>query len=392
MFDGFRPRWMTAELDLLRAAVKRFCESEIAPHYEKWERDGCYPRELWRTLGAAGYLNCDIPEEYGGAGADYTFYATVIEEISRQGYLSISAPGMGVHSGIVAHYLLNQGSEEQRRRYLPAMATGDCVGAIAMTEPAAGSDLQGIRTRATVDGDHLVLRGQKTFISNGQHCDFVIVVAKTDPDAPGSKGTSLLIVDADAPGFSRGRNLEKIGMHSADTSELFFDEVRLPRSALLGPLHGGFGVLMQNLPRERLGIAVSAIGACEGMLAWTLKYVQERQLFGQTVGDFQGPRHSLAELLAATRTMRAFVDDCVALLGEGTLDTTTASMVKLGATELEGRVADGCLQLFGGYGYMREYPISRAFVDARVQRIYGGTSEVMKEVIIRSVLGKHSSR
>ena len=293
---------------------------------------------------------------------------------------------MAVHSDIVAHYLLNNGTEEQRQRYLPKMVSGECVGAIAMTEPGAGSDLQGIRTTARRDGEHYVINGSKTFITNGQHCDMVIVVARTNMEASGAKGTSLFIVDCDAPGFQRGRNLEKIGLHASDTSELFFEEVRVPASAMLGELDRGFMVLMNELPRERLALAVGAVAAAEGVLAETVGYVKERQAFGAPLAKLQTTRFKLAEVATDLRVNRAFVNECVELFCAGELDPATASMAKLASTEMQGRVADACLQLHGGYGYMREYGVSRAYVDARVQRIYGGTSEIMKELISRSVL------
>jgi alkylation response protein AidB-like acyl-CoA dehydrogenase len=376
---------MKEELELFRENIKRFVEEAIAPHYGQWERDEIVPREIWNRLGEQGLLCVDIPEAYGGIGADFRFSMVITEEFSRANVGGIGGP-MAVHSDIVAHYLLNNGSEEQKQKYLPGMVTGQCVGAVAMTEPGAGSDLQGIRTTARRDGDEYVINGSKTFITNGQHCDMVIVVVRTNPEAAGAKGTSLFIVDCDTPGFQRGRNLEKIGLHASDTSELFFENVRVPASALLGELDRGFIVLMNELPRERLALAVGAVAAAEGVLGETVQYVKERQAFGAPIAQLQATRFRLAEVATDLRVNRAFVNECVDLFCAGELDPATASMAKLASTEMQGRVTDACLQLHGGYGYMREYGVARAYVDARVQRIYGGTSEIMKELISRSVL------
>ncbi|MDP6589227.1 MAG: acyl-CoA dehydrogenase family protein [Alphaproteobacteria bacterium] len=382
------PSWMNEEYEILRDSVRRFIAAEIEPHYEAWEEAGIVPREIWNRLGEHGFLAPDMPEQYGGAGGSYQHLALIIAEFARLGFATFAGSMIGVHSAIVNHYILNHGSEEQKRRYLPAMASGDMVAAIAMTEPGAGSDLQGIRTVAVRDGNGYILNGSKTFISNGQQCDFVVVVAKTDNTVAGAKGISLLFVEKDAAGFSRGRNLDKIGLHSADTSELFFDDVRVDGGAVLGAEHGGFAVLMEELPRERLTLAISGLAAAEGALQWTIDYVRERQIFGKPVADFQNTRFKIAEMMTEARALRAFIDECTLKLATNDLDTVTASMAKLKATELQGEIIDGCLQFFGGYGYMREFPIARAFVDARVQRIYGGTSEVMKEIIARDVLGR----
>jgi alkylation response protein AidB-like acyl-CoA dehydrogenase len=309
----------------------------------------------------------------------------ICEEFIRPGYGSLGG-NMSVHSDIVAPYLLNHGTEEQKQHYLPKMVTGECVGAIAMTEPGAGSDLQGVRTTAKKDGDEWVINGSKTFITNGQHCDVVITVARTDPDAPGSRGLSLFLVDTHKPGFSRGRNLEKLGLHAADTSELFFEDVRVPESGLLGELNKGFIILMTELPRERLGLAVGAVAAMEGALEMTADYVNERQAFGAPLSKLQNTRFRVADMQTEYRLNRAFINECIDKFNAGQLDAATASMAKFASTEAQCRVVDGCLQLFGGYGYMKEYPISRAYADARVQRIYGGTSEIMRELIARSVL------
>jgi acyl-CoA dehydrogenase len=363
--------WMTEELSIVRDSVQKFIAAEIEPHYQTWEQQGIVPRELWNKLGEQGFLAPDMPEQYGGAGGTYEHLAVVIAEFARHGCATIAGSMIGVHSGIVNHYILNNGSEAQKQRYLPAMASGEMVSALAMTEPGAGSDLQGINMTAKRDGNGYVING-----------------AKTDTTVAGSKGTSLIIVDKDAAGFSRGRNLDKIGLHSADTSELFFDDVRVDGDALLGPEHGGFAVLMNELPRERLTLAIGSLGALEGALQWTIDYIQERQVFGQPLAKFQNSRFKIAEMMTEARSLRAFVDECTLLLSAHQLDTATASMAKLKSSELQGEIIDGCLQLFGGYGYMREFPIGRAFVDARVQRIYGGTSEVMKEIIARDILGR----
>jgi alkylation response protein AidB-like acyl-CoA dehydrogenase len=376
-----------SDVELFRENVKRFISEEITPHYEGWEKDSKIPRELWNKIGDAGFLCVDVPEEYGGFGAHFIFSATIVEEFSRAGCAAL-ASNISVHSDIVAPYILNAGTEEQKQSYLPKMVSGECIGAIAMSEPGAGSDLQGIRTSAKPDGDDYIINGSKTFITNGQHCDIVITVVRTNMEVSGSKGTSLLIVETDTAGFSRGRNLEKIGQHAADTSELFFEDVRVPSSAVLGGLDAGFLVLMTELPRERLILAVGAIAACEGMLDWTIEYTQERKAFNQPISSFQNTRFKVAEMKTDTRANRAFTNECIGLFSEGKLDAETVSMLKLSTTELQGRVADGCLQLFGGYGYMTEYPIARAFVDARIQRIYGGTSEIMKEIIGRAIFGR----
>lgn len=374
-----------SDLDLFRDNVRRYVETEVVPKYEQWDKDAIIPREVWNQLGDQGFLCVDIPEEYGGCGVPFRFSMIVAEEFARANCMGLGG-GMAVHSDIVAHYILHAGTEEQKHHYLPKMVSGEQVGAIAMTEPGTGSDLQGVRTHAKLDGDEYVINGSKTFISNGQHCDLVVVVARTDPDAPGSRGISLFIVDCDLPGFERGRNLEKIGCHAADTSEMFFQDVRVPTSALLGPLNGGFGVLMNELRRERLSLAVCGVAAAEGAIAMTVDYVKERKAFGKAIADFQNTRFKLAEMQTDLRINKAFVNECVNRFETDELDVASVSMAKLASTEMQGRVVDGCLQLFGGYGYMVEYPIARAFVDARVQRIYGGTSEIMKELISRDIL------
>lgn len=380
---------MQDELELFRKSIQAFAKKYVEKDYLKWEKAGNFPREIWQKLGEEGFLSVDIPQEYGGLGASFAFSSLVIEEFSRLGYASLST-NISVHSNIIAHYLLGSGTEAQKAYYLPKMASGELVGAIAMTEPDAGSDLQGIKTmsKPTADGESYTLNGSKTFISNGQHCDFVIIVARTHLEAPASRGTTLFIVDLPTEGFERGKNVDKIGLLSCDTSEMFLEDVVVKKSAILGELDRGFVTLMKELPRERLTIAIGAVGAMEGMLEKTIEYVKERKAFGQSISDFQNTRFKIAEMVTEANVNRAFVQHCLYLLEKGQLDTETASMAKLSCTEAQGKIADGCLQLFGGYGYMREYPISRAYVDARIQRIYGGTSEIMKEIIGRGIFGR----
>jgi len=374
------------ELDLFRDNVIRFLTDEVEPHYAQWERDGIFPKELYLKMGESGLLCVDLPEEYGGAGAPFEFSMVVLEETARLGYLAL-ASNLSVHSDIVAPYIYHLGTEQQKQQFLPKMASGHCIGAIGMTEPGAGSDLQGIKTSALPDGDDYLINGSKTFITNGQHAGVVVLATKTDPKA-GGKGTTLFTIDTSLPGFKRGRNLEKIGLHSADTSELFFDNLRVPASAVLGKVGGGFGHLIDELPRERLALAVTAVWHAIGALEKTIEYVTQRKAFGAPVASFQNTRFELAKMKTDIEVHRAFVEKCNTLYAAGKLDVPTAAMVKLATTELEGRVTDGCLQLFGGYGYMAEYPISRYWADARIQRIYGGTSEIMKEVVARSLVGR----
>ncbi|WP_020648467.1 acyl-CoA dehydrogenase family protein [Solimonas variicoloris] len=377
---------LAAELSDWRDTVRRFLADEVEPHYEKWEKDGIVPKSLYLKLGAAGLLCVDMPDEYGGSGAPLEFAFAIHEEAARLGYMSLCS-NMMMHSDIVAPYILHLGSEAQKQKYLPKMASGECFGALAMTEPGAGSDLQAIKTSATPHGDGWRLNGSKTFITNGQHAGVVIVAAKTDPKA-GAKGTTLFLVDTDLPGFRRGRNLDKIGMHAADTSELFFDDVPLGPDAVLGRVGNGFGHLIDELPRERLMLAVAAVAHAEGALERTIAYVRERKAFGQPVSSFQNTRFELAKIKTDVEVHRAYYEKCRRLYAEGRLDVPTAAMIKLATSEMEGRVVDACLQLFGGYGYMTEYPISRYWTDARIQRIYGGTNEIMKEVIARALVGR----
>ncbi|MDF1822560.1 MAG: acyl-CoA dehydrogenase family protein [Alcanivoracaceae bacterium] len=375
-----------SEIELFRDNVRKFLEKEIAPHYDQWESNEILPREAWTKLGENGFLCVDVPEEYGGFGANFRLSAVIIEEMSRMGFGAL-ASNLSVHSDIVAPYILHLGTEEQKQAWLPKMVTGEAVGAIGMTEPGAGSDLQGMKTKADKDGDNFVISGQKTFITNGQHCDVIVLAAKTDPSA-GAKGVSLFTVDTSLPGFARGRNLEKMGHHAADTSELFFEGVTVGADQILGGEGRGFANLMNELPRERLILAIGAIAACEGMIDRTVEYVQERKAFGMSVAQFQNTRFKLAELKAQVEVNKAFIAQCTDQYDRGELTAVNASIAKLTTTELQGKVADECLQLFGGYGYMKEYPISRDYVDARIQRIYGGTSEIMKEIIARDLLGR----
>lgn len=366
---------------IFRDSVRTFFEREAVPNHERWTREGRVDREFWNKLGEAGLLCPQMPEEWGGVGGDYRFNCIINEE---QAYNRAGGAALAVHSDIVAPYLLHYGSDHIKDCFLKKMATGEAIAAIAMTEPGTGSDLQGIRTTAIKDGDSYVINGSKTFISNGQHCDFVIVVAKTEP-GEGAKGTSLIIVEADREGFRRGRNLDKIGQHSSDTSELFFDDVRVPAENLLGHENAGFMYLMQELPQERLSIAVIAMAGAQRAFDITNDYVKERKAFGRPIANFQNTRFKMAEMATEISVGWAYTDQCIARLINKDLDAVGAAKAKLWTSELQGRVADECLQLHGGYGFMSEYEISQHFTDARVQRIYGGTSEIMKELIGRSL-------
>ena len=377
------PAWMSDELTMLDDAFSRFLEREIAPDYEAWVEAGCVAREAWEKTGAGGFLCSGMPEEYGAAGGTFAHESVIIRRLGLAGFDHF---GIALHSAIVAPYIKHYGSQEQKERWLPKLASGEMIGAIAMTEPGAGSDLQAIRTSAVRDGNHYRISGAKTFITNGQLANLIIVVAKTDP-AAGSKGISLFVLETDgAEGFRRGRNLDKLGFKGNDTSELFFDDVRVPADALLGPEEGrGFYQLMEQLPQERLLVAVQAMAAIERALALTLDYVKERQAFGKRILDFQNTQFKLAELKTEATIGQVFVNDCIARHVAGELDGTTASMAKYWTTDLQSKVTDQCLQFFGGYGYMNEYPISRLYADARVQRIYAGTNEIMKVLIARSL-------
>ncbi|BBL21066.1 acyl-CoA dehydrogenase family protein [Acinetobacter radioresistens] len=375
-----------ADLELFRDNFRRFMKEHIAPHYEQWERDGIMPRHVWNLLGENGFLCVDVPEEYGGYGVPTYYSLMLVEESARAGYSSLST-GISCHSEIAAPYILNIGSEEQKQYWLPKMVSGEVVGAIGMTEPGAGSDLQSMRTNAILQDDSYILNGSKTFISNGQHADLVVLAAKTDPQAR-AKGVSLLLLDTHLDGFKKGTNLDKIGLHSQDTSEMFFDNIKVPQNQLLGQPGQGFAYLMQELPRERTAIAATALGAIRGSIDVTTAYVQERQAFGQPIAQFQNTRFVLAQAKIDELATAAFYERNVELYQQGQLDVATAAALKSFSTDMQMKVADNLLQLFGGYGYMSEYPISRFFVDARIQRIYGGTNEIMKEIVARSLLGK----
>ncbi|HET6876640.1 MAG TPA: acyl-CoA dehydrogenase family protein [Jatrophihabitans sp.] len=376
-----RPAWSDDDVEAFRDLARSFFEKECAPNEQRWCEQQHVDREIWNSAGALGLLCPSIPEEYGGGGGTFAHEAVIAEEQIRAGAPSL---GTAVHSTIVAHYLNAYGTQEQKQRWLPQLASGELVGAVAMTEPGTGSDLQNVKTKAIKDGDQYVVDGSKTFISNGLQAELIIVVAKTDPDNAHA-GISLVLVDTrEVSGFSRGRVLKKIGQHGQDTAELFFDGVRVPTSHLLGGVEGqGFVQLMQQLPQERLVLAVAAIAAIEEALALTIKYTKERQAFGRPVFNFQNTKFTLAEAATTAKIGRVFVDDCVAKHIRGELDVPTASMAKYWATEQQCRIADECLQFFGGYGYMQEYPISRMFTDSRIQKIYGGTNEIMKEIISR---------
>ncbi|MBB5075179.1 acyl-CoA dehydrogenase family protein [Nonomuraea endophytica] len=367
---------------LFQETVREFMTREVLPHHDQWEKDGIVPREVWKKAGEIGMFGFAVPEEYGGAGiTDFRYNAIITEEIIRTG---ASGLGWGLHNDVVAPYLVELTNEEQKQRWLPGFVSGELITAIAMTEPGAGSDLQGIRTTAIRDGDHYVVNGQKTFITNGINSDLVVIVAKTDPDE-GARGTTLLVVERGMDGFSRGRNLEKVGLKAQDTAELFFDNVRVPVSNRLGPNEGeGFFQLMNNLPQERLSIAVVAVGAAEAVLEMTIEYCKNRQAFGRNIGKFQNTRFVLAELATEVEIARHYVDKCVVALNKKELSVVDAAKAKWWTTELQNKVIDRCLQLHGGYGYMMEYPVAKAWLDSRVQTIYGGTTEIMKEIIGRS--------
>ena len=380
-----RPAFLAEEeLNIFEDAVGRFFEEHAPPETTaRWREQGVVDRDMWTKAGEAGLLGLSIPEEYGGAGGDYRHEVILMEQLAAKG---VDGFGISLHNAIVAPYILHYGTEEQRRRWLPRICTGELVTAIAMTEPGAGSDLQGVKTTARLDGNEYVVSGQKTFITNGQTANLIVVVAKTDPTA-GARGTSLIVVETDqADGFERGRNLHKMGHSAQDTSELFFNEVRVPTANLLGEGEGhGFFQLMGQLPQERLNIAVQGLGTIEAALEQTIDYVKQRQAFGKKLIDFQNTQFKLAECKTEATVARVFVNHCIERHLKGELDAATASMAKYWVTDLENKIVDECLQLFGGYGYMDEYPISRMYRDSRVQRIYGGTNEIMKLLIARTL-------
>ncbi len=374
--------WMDDDLQMLRDAVSRFVESEMMPKEPQWRAQHHVDRATWRAAGEAGFLLMDVPAEYGGGGGDFRHEAVLYEETARRG---ISGFGQGVHS-IAAHYVLNYGTEEQKKRWLPRMASGELIGAIAMTEPGAGSDLKGIRTRAVLEGGDYVVNGSKTFITNGSIATLLMLVVRTDA-ADRARGLSILMVETEGrPGYRVGRVLDKMGLTAQDTAELFFEDMHVPADCLLGGTEGkGMHQLMGDLPYERLTIALGGVAAMEGAVAETVRYVKERKAFGQAIGEFQNTRFKLAEVTTITRVARTFVDRCIQQLVEGTLDTETAAMAKWWVTDMQQQVIDECLQLHGGYGYMNDYVVCRMFADSRVQRIYGGTNEIMKELISRSI-------
>ena len=381
LYENYQSPWLDDELNILRDAAGKFFDQEFVPNIERWLTQGELDRDTWRKAGEAGLLCAEMPVEYGGGGGDYRHDTVIMEEFIKRG---LAGWGNQVHSSIVAPYILHYGTEAQKKRWLPGMASGDLVGAIAMTEPNTGSDLQSVKTTAIRDGDEYVINGSKTYITNGQHADLIVLVAKTDPNL-GAKGISLIVVEADAEGFERGRNLKKLGLKSADTSELFFSDCRVPVANRLGEEEGkGFVQLMQQLPQERLSIAQAAIVSAERAIEITTEFVAERKAFGQRVLDFQNTRFKLAECKTEALIGRTFVDQCVVKLLNRELDAATASMAKYWCTEKQCQIIDECLQLHGGAGYMDEYEISRMYADARVQKIYGGTNEIMKELIGRT--------
>jgi alkylation response protein AidB-like acyl-CoA dehydrogenase len=375
-----------ADHEAFRAVAREFVQREVVPHQQRWEAERFIDRAAWLAAGKQGLIGLPVPEEYGGPGAaDFRFRCVLMEELARVGAASLSS-GFGLQDDIALPYLIDLGTADQKARWLPPMVSGESIGAIAMTEPGAGSDLQGIATSAVRDGDEWVVNGAKTFITNGIAADLVIVAARTDP-AAGSRGISLIVVQRGAAGFTRGRKLDKLGLHAQDTAELFFDDVRVPASNLLGNLGGGFVHLMERLPRERMSIAVQASTSVRAAIDWTVAYTRERTAFGQPIAAFQNTQFELANAVTEVDVLEAYLDKATRALNAGTLSAVDAAKAKLWATEVQNRVIDRCLQLFGGYGFMMEYPIARAFADARVQTIYGGTSEIMRTIIGRDITG-----
>ena len=378
----------SAEHETFRDTVRKFIAREIAPHHAQWEADGVVPRELWRKAGAAGMLCCTIPEEYGGLGADYLFDVVVFEEMARSGF---TGPGFMIHCDLVATYIKSFGSEAQKREWLPKMVSGDAIGSLAMTEPHAGSDLKAIRTKAVRDGNDFVISGQKVFISNGQMCDVIVLATKTD-SAAGAKGVTLFLLDTSLPGFRRGKNLHKLGMKAQDTSEMFFDEIRVPASAMLGEEGRGFELMMTKLAQERLAQAIRSATVAETVIEWTIDYTANRKAFGKTIADFQNTQFKLAELKTEAVVGRQFTDKCIQTFMRGELDAIDAAMAKMWLSNMHCKVVDECLQLFGGWGYMWEYPIARAYADARIVKIAGGSIEVMKHIIGRQLFAGYKPR
>jgi acyl-CoA dehydrogenase len=371
----------SSEHELFRDSVKKFIAKEIAPYHAQWEKDGIVPRELWLKAGAAGMLCCTISEQYGGVGADYLYDVIVFEELFKSGF---SGPGFLIHTDLVATYIKSFGTEEQKSKFLPKMVSGEWIGSLGMTEPHAGSDLKAIRTRATRDGEDFIINGQKVFISNGQLCDVLVLATKTDKDA-GAKGVTLFIVERGMEGFKRGTNLEKLGMKAQDTSELFFENVRVPATNMLGSEGQGFGLMMQKLAQERLAQAIRSAAVTETVIEWTLEYTSQREAFGQTIADFQNTQFKLAELKAESVVARVYTDKCIELFMQDKLDPVDAAIAKMQLSNLHCKTVDECLQLFGGWGYMWEYPISRAYADARIVKIAGGSIEIMKTIIAKDM-------
>ncbi|MFA7597213.1 MAG: acyl-CoA dehydrogenase family protein [Novosphingobium sp.] len=371
----------TPEHEMWRDTARKFVEKEIVPFHDQWEKDGIVPRELWLKAGEAGLLCCTVPEEYGGIGADYLYDVVVFEELWRAG---TSGPGFLIHTDLVATYIKSFGTEEQKQQWLPKMVTGEAIGSLGMTEPHAGSDLKAIKTKAVRDGDDYIINGQKVFISNGQMCDVLVLATKTDSEA-GAKGVTLFLVDTSLPGFKRGQNLDKLGMKAQDTSELFFEDLRVPASAMLGGEGEGFKLMMTKLSQERLAQAIRSATVTETMIEWTVDYTSERKAFGQTIADFQNTQFVLADLKARSVMARVFTDKCIELFMQDKLDAVDAAMLKMVTSELHCEAADKCLQLFGGWGYMWEYPICRAYADSRIVKIAGGSIEIMKTIIAREM-------
>ena len=381
----FKRELFNEDHEAFRSMVRRFIEKEIAPFHAAWEGSGVVPRELWLKAGAAGMLCCTIPEQYGGAEADYLFDVVVFEEMARSGF---TGPGFMIHCDLVATYIASFGSEAQKQRWLPKMVRGEAIGSLGMTEPHAGSDLKAIRTKAVRDGDDFLISGQKVFISNGQLCDVIVLATKTDSSA-GAKGVTLFLVDTSLPGFRRGKNLHKLGMKGQDTSELFFDEVRVPASAMLGEEGRGFELMMTKLAQERLAQAIRSAVVAETVIDWTIDYTANRKAFGKTIADFQNTQFKLAELKTEAVVGRQFTDKCIANFMKGELDAVDAAMAKMWLSNMHCKVVDECLQLFGGWGYMWEYPIARAYADARIVKIAGGSIEVMKHIIGRQLFASY---
>ncbi|SEP87147.1 Acyl-CoA dehydrogenase [Solimonas aquatica] len=384
----FERRLFREEHEMFRASVRKFIEKEIAPYHQQWEKDGIVPRELWLKAGAAGMLCCTIPEEYGGLGLDYLFDVIVFEEMARSGF---TAPGFMIHCDLVATYIKSFGSEEQKKYWLPKMVSGEAIGSLGMTEPHAGSDLKNIKTRATRNGDSYIIDGQKVFISNGQLCDVIVLATKTD-SSQGAAGITLFLVDTSLPGFVRGKKLDKLGLKGQDTSELFFENLRVPASAMLGTEGQGFALMMTKLAQERLAQAIRSAVVAETAIDWTVEYTHNRKAFGGTIADFQNTQFKLAELKTEAVIGRVFTDACIEKFMRGELSEIDAAMAKMWLSNLHCKVVDECLQLFGGWGYMWEYPIARAYADARIVKIAGGSIEVMKHIIGRSLYRELAGR